>query len=96
MAEMHNTKSLSIQNDEKCLVETKMLAACMAKAAQYLTEQSCIGVDLFVTARVPMDAPSYRHPGWLEYVMVVKFDGNSNLEMHCVQRKPHLDVEFHT
>lgn len=74
--------------------------AAMAKVHAHLERMSCdslTNVDVFMSPRVPLDADPYRHPGWLEWLLVYNYAGSKNkLTVGMIQRTPDAEFEFHT
>ena len=93
---VNRDRTVKILNGAGFAVDHTMLAACLKKAAYYLCQEGCYEVLLVVGERVPQNAPSYKHPGWIEWQMNISFADNTGLLLVCVQRKPHLEVEFHS
>lgn len=54
-------------------------------------------VDIFMQPRIPLDAPEYKHPGWLEWLLVYRWEGSdSKLTVGMIQRQPGAEFEFHS
>lgn len=73
--------------------DPKMLESVMARALHFERATTC---NIYVADRVPLDAPEYSHPGWLEYALNVVFEDGGNLWIGCIQRKPGEPIEFHS
>ena len=84
--------NITIIDAEK--VEYQMLSAVITQALRFQNAVSC---TIYVSERVPLDAPDYRNPGWLEYGLAVAHMGVEHpLYIGCIQRKPGEPVEFHS
>ena len=74
--------------------EPEALAAALKKANQY--EATADHILISCHARVPQDAPAYKHPGWLEYSIFIQFSNGSKLFLMMVQRNIGQQFEFHS
>lgn len=52
--------------------------------------------DIYVAPRVPADAPEYKHPGWLEYIIVLTYGSGRKFTVGMIQRKSGEPFEFHS
>ena len=83
-----------IQIHDAELAEHPMLSAVLAHALRFANAESCV---IYVNKRVPLDAPDYRNPGWLEYGLSVSHKGVEHpLYIGCIQRRPGEEFEFHS
>lgn len=89
-------KLLTVLNGMEYAIDECMLAACMAKAAQYLANPMCHEVEILIKERVPTASPDWKRPGWLEYEMNVSLQDNRVLTIMCIQRNVGRKVEFHS
>ena len=78
-------------------VDKPMLAACLERCANYT---NLITADIYTCERVPDSEPDYKHPGWLEFTMVLIFrheiEATSGLTLGCIQRDKGEQFEFHS
>ena len=75
-------------------LDQDMLNAVMAKALQHLQQATLI--DVYPQERVPANAPAYKHPGWLEWIIRIQYVGGGSLTIGCIQRTIGAKVEFHS
>lgn len=75
------------------LAEDRLLFDVLQRVRQY---QNAREVNVHVQARVPADAPAYKHPGWLEYLVVVDFEDGGKLTVGAIQRTVDAATEFHS
>lgn len=58
---------------------------------------SCERAVIIVNARVPMEAPEYKHPGWVEYdVAIWRVEGSIPMRLGVIQRTPGAEIEVHS
>lgn len=74
--------------------EADAVARALVKANQYLPTANTIRI--LCAPRVPADAPAYKHPGWLEYPIQIRFDNGSKLFLAMIQRTIDAEFEFHS
>lgn len=84
---------MDIEIKDAELVEFEMLGRVLSRALQFERAFHC---TVWPKERVPLDAPEYKHPGWLEYGLQVFFEDNSEMWIGCIQRRPGEPVEFHS
>lgn len=53
-------------------------------------------VEIFVNSRVPVDAPDWKYPGWLEYGLKFEYDTGGTMYVAMIQRKRGASYEFHS
>lgn len=75
------------------LAEPEMLSKCLERCCWWIKDAAAI--TIFINKRVPIDAPEYNSPGWLEYIMQIQFNG-WKMTVGAIQRKPGMNVEFHS
>ncbi len=85
---------IKICNPTDAEIEEKMLSACLTRAARFIANGKVVQVEIIISARVPRDAPAYRHPGWLEYVIYVSYVDLNAMEVHAIQRRKDQEIEF--
>ena len=71
-----------------------MMKACFSKVVDH--QGSLIEAIIVCDDRVPDDAPDYKHPGWLEFSLQMKYEGGHNLYMGAIQRTKDANIEFHS
>ena len=87
--------TITIHNADKG--ENKYILKAVERAL-YMYEQDDTLVDIYVYPREPNNAPSYKHPGWLEYGISVRKNerDDSPYYVAMIQRSPTHEVEFHS
>lgn len=75
------------------LAESEALSQALQRVANF---QHLSSAKVFVQPRVPLDAPEYKSPGWLEYVLRLVFDSGSVMTIGMIQRRPGAKFEFHS
>lgn len=71
----------------------QLLDACLRRIKRY---EHLKKVNLFLSPRIPADAPPHKHPGWCEYLMVLTFESGCRLTVGVIQRQPGANIEFHS
>ena len=71
----------------------QLLDACLRRIKRY---EHLKKANLFLSPRVPADAPPHKHPGWCEYLMVLTFESGCRLTVGVIQRQPGANIEFHS
>lgn len=82
-----------IEIHDRELAEPEALEAALGRA---LWQQHVAKADIFVSPRVPEDAPEWRSPGWLEYGIRYEYESGSKLFVGMIQRRPGEPFEFHS
>lgn len=96
---------MSQDNDDKTCVLTVhnvlgweldagMLGAVLQRCAFHIPNAKVI--DVYPQERVAQDAPAYKHPGWLEWLVRIHYHTGSALTIGCIQREPGEPFEFHS
>ena len=85
---------MNIQIIDAHVAELDHLQATLARAMRFAHEAD--SAKIVCQPRVPLDAPAYQHPGWLEYTLEMLFQSGCRLTMGVIQRKPGEPVEFHS
>lgn len=58
--------------------------------------QLVVRADVYLAARTPVDAPDYKHPGWLEFGLRLTLSDGGFMYLGCLQRRPGEEFEFHS
>lgn len=74
------------------LAEPEILTAALQRCKWW---DNVKAIKIFINPRVPLDAPEYNNPGWIEYGISVEWE-TSKLFIGCLQRKPGEQIEFHS
>jgi hypothetical protein len=53
-------------------------------------------IDIYPQERVPADAPVWKNPGWLEWVVRIHYRAAGTLEVHIIQRQLGAPFERHS
>lgn len=61
-----------------------------------LWHQNVRKVDIFVSPRVPEDAPDWKHPGRLEYGLAFEYSTGGKMYIGMLQRHLGESYEFHS
>ena len=73
--------------------EGSALIAAIEKCKQYADAD---GFEIICKERVPQDAEPYKHPGWLEYMIVIKWGSGRTFVLGMIQRNIDERFEFHS
>ena len=85
---------LEIFNVELAVNDTLLLAAAINACLRWNT---AFNAAIYVNARVPMDAPEHKHPGWVEYdVAIWRHEGCVPMRLGVIQRTPGAEIEVHS
>ena len=82
-----------IEIHDRELAEDELLAAAVKTA---LRHQHVIYAEIFVQERVPLDAPDWKHPGWIEYITRIDYEPGGSMTLGILQRKPGAEIECHS
>lgn len=75
------------------LAESEALEKALARIAYHRNVERA---TVFVNPRVPLDAPEWKQPGWLEYLIKFKYSEGGSMTVAMIQRKPGGRYEFHS
>lgn len=84
---------ITIRNVEQA--EPEMLLDVLSHLGNYI-DANTIAIEVNVNARVPDDAPEYKHPGWCEYLCHIRYVTQRRLTIGAIQRKRGAQTEFHS
>jgi hypothetical protein len=82
-----------IEIHDRELAEDEALSRALALTQRHQHVERC---DIFVQPRVPLDAPDYKYPGWLEYGVLMKYETGGQLYVAVIQRRPGESYETHS
>ena len=83
---------LEIINAE--ISEPEMLKVAIDACTRWASAERAV---IYVEARVPMDAPEHKHPGWCEYACgIYRSEGTIPMRLGVIQRKPGAEIEVHS
>lgn len=60
------------------------------------SDNRLLTADVYMSKRVPADAPKHHAHGWLEYVVVMHYNTGSRLTVGVIQRTIGADIECHS
>lgn len=75
------------------LAESEALSKALERIGHH---QHVSSAKVFVQPRVPLDAPEWKHPGWLEYILRITYDTACSMTIGMIQRRPGEPYEFHS
>ena len=82
-----------IEIHDREFAESEALETALVRT---LWHQNVRKVDIFVSPRVPEDAPEWKHPGRLEYGLVFEYSTGGKMHIGMLQRTPDQPFEFHS
>ena len=82
-----------IEIHDREFAESEALQTALVRT---LWHQNVRKVDIFVSPRVPEDAPDWKHPGRLEYGLAFEYESGSTLYVGMIQRTPDQPFKFHS
>lgn len=85
---------VTLWNEQGTELDSTMLDVVMRRIARHMTQAKVI--DIYPTGRVPDNAPAYKHPGWLEWMVRITYRDGGGLTIGCIQRKVGAEFEFHS
>ena len=85
---IHEEQNICIVNGGLIELDANMLAACLAKCAQQLTNSQYLTAEIHTNAR---DAN-----GWLEYRIIFRYTDGRAFVIGAIQRQPGAEYEFHS
>jgi hypothetical protein len=88
------TCTLTVHNVHGWELDAGMLAAVLARLALHIPQAKVI--DVYPQERVAADAPAWKHPGWLEWIVRIHYHTGAALTLGCIQRQPGAAFEFHS
>jgi hypothetical protein len=89
------TCKITLWNEHGWDLDPEMLAFVMGRVVARHAPQAHT-VDVYPQERIPLDAPNWKSPGWLEWIVRVLYVGGGSLTIGCIQRGPGLEFESHT
>ena len=82
-----------IEIHDREFAESEALQTALVRT---LWHQNVRKVDIFVSPRVPEDAPEWKYPGRLEYGLLFKYNTGGKMYVAMLQRTPDQPFEFHS
>ena len=82
-----------IEIHDREFAESEALQTALART---LWHQNVRKVDIFVSPRVPENAPEWKYPEWLEYGLKFEYETGGQMFVAMIQRKRGADYEFHS
>jgi hypothetical protein len=53
-------------------------------------------IDIYPQEMVPLDAPAWKNPGWLEWIVRVHYRTGGTITIGLIRRQPGADFECHS
>lgn len=72
-----------IEIHDREFAESEALQTALVRT---LWHQNVKKVDIFISVRVPDDAPDYNHPEWLEYGLKFEYETGGQMFVAMIQR----------
>lgn len=91
---MSHTCQINIWNEQDWELDDGMLQAVLVRVSHHVPNASLI--DIYPQERVPDDAPAYKDPGWLEWIINIKYHSGAKLTIGAIQRGYGAEYEFHS
>ena len=91
---MSKTCVVTLWNEHDYPLDEAMLNSVMKVVARHMPQAKFI--DIYPQERVPEDAPAYKHPGWLEWMVRIQYHSGGALSIGCIQRNVGAAFEFHS
>lgn len=88
------TCTLTLHNVQGWMLDAEMRLAVMKRMSMEM--DVCKVIDIYPQERSPLDAPAWKHPGYLEWIVRLHYHSGRWITMGCIQRQPGEQVEFHT
>lgn len=82
-----------IEIHDREFAESEALQTALVRT---LWHQNVRKVDIFVSPRVPENAPEWKYPEWLEYGLKFEYETGGQMFVAMIQRKRGADYEFHS
>lgn len=91
---MSKSCQINIWNELDWELDEGMMFAVLQRLTWYV-QQACL-IDVYPQERIPTDAPAYKSPGWLEWIINIKYHGGGRLTIGALQREVGAEYEFHS
>lgn len=88
------TCTITIHNVQGIELDAQMLHAAMRLVARHAPNAQII--DIYPSLREPADAPAWKFPGRIEWLVRVHYHGGGSLTIGLLQREPGAAFESHT
>lgn len=88
------TCQINVHNVHGWTLDPQMQDKVMLLCSRHLSESKLI--DVYPQERVPMDAPAWKHPGWLEWTVRVHYRSGGAITIGVIQRQPGAEFECHS
>lgn len=94
MSEERNCQ-INVWNQLGWDLDQQMLSAVMARIAHHVPQ--AVVIDVYPQERVPQDAPEWKFPGRIEWIVTILHRGaTQRFTLGALQRQPGAPVEFHS
>lgn len=91
---MTKNTTINIWNEHAWELDAPMLDFALRIAARHAPQASTI--DIYPQERIPADAPAWKFPGRLEWIVRVLYRGGGALTIGLLQRTKDSEFESHT
>lgn len=91
---MSKSCQINIWNEHDWDLDDGMMNAVLVRLGWHIQQAELI--DIYPQLRVPEDAPAWQSPGWLEWIIHIKYHGGGKLTIGAIQRNLDAEFEFHS
>lgn len=88
------TCTVAVHNVHGWELDMDMLRKSMEVSARYIPQ--CEVIDIYPQERVPDNAPAWRFPGRLEWIVRIKYRSGTWFTIGLLQRQPGAEIESHS
>lgn len=88
------TCNIEIVNVSEHVIEEEFLGLVMAKLIRQIPHAK--DISIYTNPRTPEDAEPYKHPGFIEYRIVIHYHEGNRMVIGAIQRKIGAELEFHS
>jgi hypothetical protein len=85
---------ITIWNEHDWELDDGMMFAVLQRLTHHVQQAEMI--DVYPQERIPVDAPAWKSPGWLEWILRIKYRGGGGLTIGAIQRTVGAGYEFHS
>lgn len=92
---MSRNCQINVWNELDWELDEGMMAFVMSRVVARHAAQAKL-IDIYPMERIPADAPVYQHPGWLEWIVNIKYINGGGMTIGCIQRSVGAEYESHS
>lgn len=85
---------INLWNEHDWDLDSDMMEFAMLRAARHAHNASHI--NIYPQERIPMDAPEWKYPGRIEWIMNIDYHSGGRLTLGLLQRGPGQPFESHS